>query len=169
MSVLMIYLKNSGLSPTVQGVSEVILKSVTDETQYTLPPDVVINVNAGKQINKVQILDGVAVFERVTRTPIEIEFDFTFREISQTGGNIPKQSRFIFPLNEARAFMQQLWRKDEVLKVDNGYLNSIGVTNIIVNDMSLMTIRGNTDVSVKMKCFEDYYATGATGSSLIID
>jgi hypothetical protein len=166
-----IYTKKVGQITDNNNVSQVVLGG------YTLPYDVTIQITAGKMIAQSQILDGVAVYERVTRKPYEIEFEFVMRSKNTTqrtatlgSFSLPLaiQTQWVFPLNETTEMMQKIWVKDQVLEVDNVYLNKLGIKQVILQDIQLTTIRGKTDVPVRIKCTEDYYSTKQQGTTLII-
>ena len=142
-----------------------------------LPFDVIISINGAKVIASSQILDGVAVFERVTRKPFDIDFDFVIRDKRKSASKtlIPgttlrasNHDQWIFPLEEINSFFGYCWEPDEVLQVENLLLNKLGIQQVIVEDMQISTIRGNTDVPVKLKCKEDFYSTKTQGTTLLI-
>jgi hypothetical protein len=136
---------------------------------FQLPLDVDISFSGDKLIAQSQILDGVAVYERVTRKPFEINFSFTLRETQITSSTLGfHRDRFIFPMELSKEFHQKVWLKDEVLKVDNIWLNKLGILQVVLNDMQVGTKPGNTDIFIKMKCTEDTYSTSQTGKTLLI-
>jgi hypothetical protein len=166
-----LYTKKTGQLDDNSNVSQVVLGG------FTLPYDVIITINGNKIIAQSQILDGVAVFERVTRKPVEIEFDFVMRSKNTTQRTatlgsfslpLAKQTEWVFPLTETSEMMQKIWIKDQVLEVDNVYLNKLGIKQVILQDIQLTTIRGKTDVPVRIKAIEDYYSTKQQGTTLII-
>jgi hypothetical protein len=142
-----------------------------------LPKDVLISLNGNKMIAQSQILDGVAVFERVTRKPFDIDFDFTMRSqkqtsfgvtINKTNLHLPTTGLWTFPLQEVTALYQNVWKKDEVMKVVNTFLNSLDIHQVIIQDVQITTIRGSVDVGIKLKTIEDFYSTKSQGTTLLI-
>jgi hypothetical protein len=169
---MQLYIKNAG-SDNGTNVCEVRLAGIL------LPLDVQFSINGNKIIAESQILDGVAVFERITRKPYEIDFDFTMRSqtpqitksnISIAGFAIPqmKVNRWSFPLNETSDMFQNVWALDKVIKVENTLLNKLGIQQVIIADIQITTIRGSVDVPIKIKTKEDFYSTNSVGTTLII-
>jgi hypothetical protein len=172
-----LYFKSANGFNKKNTVCDVILTSSGNADQYTLPADVIITINGSKLISQSQILDGVAVFERVTRKPCDINLDFTLRQVTTEENTvssfgktqtISQTSKWVFPMDEINYFFQKIWVKDSVLKIDNDLINNIGIYNVIVDSFDLATIRGNVDVPVKLKCFEDFYSVNTQGQSLLI-
>jgi hypothetical protein len=165
-----VYIRTIGI-PKDNQVNKVVLGV------YELPLDVLIILNGNKMIAQSQILDGVAVFERVTRKPFDIDFDFTLREtvtntntvtIFKKTFDLAQTNRFIFPLESMNSFFQNVWKSDEVLRIDNAFLNKIGINQVVLNDIQITTIRGNTDIGIKIKTIEDFYSTRDAGTKLLI-
>jgi hypothetical protein len=122
--------------------SEVTLNGVI------LPMDVIIGLNGEKVIAESKILDGVSVFERVSRKPFEINFDFNIREL--------KSDKYIFPNATAAEIVTSIWELDQVINCKNTFLNKIGINDIIIKSITFMTIRGNTNLICSLKCLENY-------------
>ena len=151
---------------------------INPKNQFVFPFDVTIHVNGSKLLAKSQILDGFTVFERVTKQVNEIQFDFTLRDICDQAktqlntivpvSKYPYQNKYIVAINWLNYFIQNVWNKDEVLQVDNILLNAIGIKQIIVESYSINTIRGNVDMPMTLKCYEDYYSVKNQGSTLIM-
>lgn len=135
-----------------------------------LPIDVQISINGNKVIAQSQILDGVSVFERVTRKPFDIDFDFTMRDQKITAANFlrPNKNTWIFPIDQVATAFAYIWEPDQVLKVENLFLNKLGIQQVIVSDIQISTIRGNVDVPMKLKTIEDFYSTKTQGTTLLI-
>lgn len=152
-----------------------------------LPLDVLISINGQKIIAQSQILDGVAVFERVTRKPYDIDFDFVVRGVKKTKPkglipgltiNKPTINNWIFPMEDTESdgiyypgvptIFGYNWEPNEVLKVENLFLEKLGIRQVIVSDIQITTIRGSINVPIKLKCFEDAYSTKTQGTTLII-
>ena len=117
-----------------------------------LPIDVIIALNGEKVIAETKILDGVSVFERVSRKPFEISFDFNLRKV-----NALKQ--YIFPNDTAVELMTNVWAVDEVIQCENTFLNALGIKDLIVKSITFATIRGNTNIPCSLKCLEMYNST----------
>jgi hypothetical protein len=135
-----------------------------------LPVDVQISMNGNKIIAQSQILDGVSVFERVSRKPMDIDFDFTMRSQKTTYGRFlkPAINTWIFPIDGINDVFSLIWEKDQVLEVKNLFLEKLGIRQVVVSDIQITTIRGSVDVPIKLKCIEDFYSTKTQGTSLII-
>lgn len=142
-----------------------------------LPLDVVISIDGNKIIAQSQILDGVAVFERVTRKPMDIDFDFTVRQNKKTKPegiipgltfNKPTVNNWIFPLDDVNTIFGYHFVPDQVLAVENIFLNKLGIMQLIVADIHIGTARGSVDVPMRLKCLEDFYSTKTQGTTLII-
>ena len=135
------------VDPTNQP-SQVILNG------YTLPENVQIVDSNGKIIAETKILDGVMVYERVSRLPMDITFEFTFREINT--GQYPNSplNKYVFPQKMIENFNSNVWQKDQTIEVKNSYLNGLGILYLILKDVTKTTIRGNTDVLCSIKCKE---------------
>ncbi len=128
---------------------------------FDLPRDVVISLNGEKIIAESKILDGASVFERVGRKPFEITFDFNIRQQTVT-------NQYVFPTSNLTDIWENIWEVDEVVQVQNTYLNSISIQYLIVKSITPVTVRGNTHIACSIKCLEVYnYASQA--KSLIID
>ena len=142
---------------------------------YQLPPDTQYDLSADKMINQSQILDGVVVYERVTRKPWEITFNFVLREFESTQPvlNTPLGTinftpvKWIFPLKLTQEIVQQVFNVDSVLKVENIYLNRIGIQQVIVSEIGIGVNRGTVNVPVRLRCFEDAYTLGNTNKSTL--
>jgi len=155
-----------------------IVQQQSQGISYTLPFDVIIRINGSKLLAKSQILDGATVFERITKQVHEIQFDFTLRDISAQAAaqmdsiypvsKYPYQNKFIVAIEWLNFFIQNIWNKDAVLQVDNILLKTIGIQQVIVDSYSINTIRGNVDMPMTLKCYEDYYSTKNQGTTLLI-
>ncbi len=113
-----------------------------------LPLDVIIGIDGDKVVAESKILDGVSVFERICRKPFEINFEFTFRSQDQTG-------KYIFPQSDILQFVDVVWMPDMVIQVKNTFLNNaLKIFNVILQPISLTTIRGNTNIIASIKAKE---------------
>ena len=97
--------------------SEVYLSTIPNKW-VRLPIDVVIGLDGDKVIAESKILDGVAVFERISRKPFEINFEFTCREQDESGN-------YVFPQDTIQELVQTVWQKDQVIQLKNTFLNSL--------------------------------------------
>jgi Domain of unknown function (DUF6046) len=125
-----------------------------------LPDDVIIGLDGDKRIAESKILDGVAVFECVGRDPFKINFEFTCREQDDTG-------KYIFPQNTVRELAEKAWRPDQVIPIENTFLNRIGILNVVLKPISFTTIRGNTDVICSIKAEESPDPNNSFATTLI--
>ena len=114
----------------------------------TLPVDVTISLNGEKVIAESKILDGASVFERVSRKPYEIEFNFTIREQD------PLTKQYIYPQNASYELTSEVWELDQVIEVTNTWLNKKGISNIIIKSFTEINVRGNTNIIGSLKCLE---------------
>ena len=143
-----------------------IVKDVTIG-ELSLPGDVVLAIDGSKQLAQSQILDGVAVFERITRKPFEISFDFTLRHIVEERERLTTIKKYVFPIDEI-ARLHKVWQQNSVQSVQNQFLNKLGIFEIVIESVKYNTVRGNTDVPVQIKAYENYNTKGTQANSLII-
>jgi len=134
-----------------------------------LPLDVIIGVDGEKIIAESKILDGVAVFERVSRKPFEISFEFNVRELKEVQRLLGVGKVYTFPQKTVEEILNNIWNIDAVITVQNSYLNGLGINSLIIKQITLATIRGNTDVPGSLKCLENYVSSNTQGSTLIIN
>lgn len=152
-----------------------------------LPLDVQISIDGSKIIAQSQILDGVAVYEKVTRKPYNIDLDFVVRGIKKTQPtgiipgltfNKPIINQWVFGMEDSEdngiyypgitTINGYCWETDKVLPIENVFLNKLGIQQIIISDIQMTTIRGSINLPVKFKCLEDYYSIKTQGTTLII-
>lgn len=152
-----------------------------------LPLDVLISINGSKIIAQSQILDGVAVFERVSRKPYDIDLDFVLRGVTKEKPkglipglkiNKPDITKWSFPLKDSEdegvyypgiiTLLGYCWEENRVLKIENSFLNAINIQQVVVSDVQIGTQRGSINVPIKLKCIEDFYSTKTQGTTLII-
>jgi hypothetical protein len=150
------------LDPT-NNPSEVIFEINSNGVKfhYTLPIDVVIGLDGDKVIAESKILDGVSVFERISRKPFEINFEFTFREKDSEG-------KYIFPQEAIKDLMNQIWLFDQVITLKNTFLNSLRIKEVILQPISFSTIRGTTNVICSIKAKECTDSIDNYGTTLMI-
>ena len=140
---------------TTNQPSIVILNSIQ------LPIDVTISLDDEKVIAESKILDGVSVYERVSRKPFNIDLNFTIREQNALG-------QYIFGQKTAATIITSIWQIDEVVPVVNSFLNKLGINEIIIKNITFATDRGTTNILCSLKCLENYNSNGQQ-TSLIVD
>jgi hypothetical protein len=119
----------------------------------TLPPDTAIYLNGQKVLAVSKILDGVTVVERIGRQPYELEFECVVRQLSSDGIN------YVFPMNELDNIWSNIWLPDTVQTIQNTYLNKIGIQEIVVDNISPVTVRGSKNVPLRIRAFENIPGT----------
>jgi hypothetical protein len=161
---------------------------------YELPYDVQIAVNSMKVIASSQILDGGMIYERVTKKPFSISFNFVLRQKTAAPDNnqylkrqetnplkdaglervkptksVGHKTEWYFPLYGIKQVMQNIWKPDSIVNVQSTLLNEgFGITELIIEDIEVNTIPGSVNVPVKIKCSENILTSGQIGNSLII-
>jgi hypothetical protein len=153
--------------------------SVVKINGIQLPLDTLILLDDEKIIAESKILDGASIFEKVSRKPFSINFEFTIRQrinekfdtVRQSATNtintsLTGRGRFVFPQSVIENYIENIYKPDQVVKIENTYLNGIGITELIIKSATLTTIRGNTDVMGSLKCFENY--NSIEGETLVI-
>lgn len=143
--------------------SIVIFEIVSNGVKFTvtLPIDVIIGLDGDKVIAESKILDGTVVYERISRKPFEVNFEFTIRDTDSTG-------KYIFPEQKIKDLMDQIWFYDQVISVQNSFLNALHIKNIVLQPITFTTIRGNTNVICSIKAKEVSDAMDNYGKTLII-
>ena len=136
--------------------SEVILNGIK------LPEDVIIGLDGDKVIAESKILDGVSVFERISRKPFEINFEFTCREKDEIG-------RYVFPHETIKELIETVWQPDRIIPIQNTFINNaLKIFNVVLQPISFSTIRGNTNVICSIKAKESADSNDNFGPTLII-
>jgi len=130
----------------------------------TLPQDVIIFINGKKVLVHDKILDGVSIIERISRDPYEIEFECTLRQANEIGQVNSDLTTYIFPQKQWNLIWQKMWLPDTVQTVDNTYLNGLGISQIIIENITPMPKRGNKDIELRIKAYEN-----VPGQTLIIN
>jgi hypothetical protein len=115
-----------------------------------LPKDVIISIDGEKVLATSKIIDGVIVFEHISRNYYEINFETTVRAFSELYPN-----KYVFPEQDVTDIFQKIFIPDSVMKVENTLLNAIGIFEVVIDKVRMTTIRGNTDVPVNINCFEN--------------
>lgn len=138
-----------------------------------LPYDVEFSIKGDKMIAISQIIDGGQLFERVTEKAHQIDFTFVLREYENAKRSIapldnsiirfynkyvtPTYQKQIYPISELKKIWQSIWKKNEIVKVENSILNSIGIVEIVCQDISLSTKRGFLGIEMKLSGLENMY------------
>lgn len=115
---------------------------------YMLPTDVVVGLDGEKVIAESKILDGVAVFERISRKPFDLNFEFTLRDYGALRG------QNVFPQKMTEDVLNEVFAPDTVVDVFNSFLNGLGIKNAVIKSISYATFRGNTKVVCSIKAVE---------------
>lgn len=134
----------------------------------TLPGDVHISFPDKNIIVQTQILDGVSVFERINRAPVEIELEFTLRmqEINGTqyNGVTPPQGlalsgipQNIFPQSYLEDVWNNIFLPRSVLTIQNTMLNGLGISQVVVESFHPYTVKGSTNLPCRLRCYENVY------------
>lgn len=162
---------------------------------YQLPWDTVISIDNEKEIAISQILDGVAVFERILRKPAEIKIECsaaellnnlqpTFMQKIATGGAVSIQDQtpngdivtlrdqwtnppwVEFPQWQMRFMYENMFLPNKVQDIISTQLNDIGINQVIVKKISMMPKIGSKVVNVIFQCYENFVGTSSLGNSL---
>ena len=129
----------------------------------TLPNNTVIYINGKKVFVQDKILDGVSVTERISREPYEIEFEGVLLIKNSDGSLNYDLTQYIFPQKALEQIWQKIWLPDTVQKIQNTYLNGLGVQQIIIESITPTTLRGSKDLPFRIKAIEN-----VVGQTLII-
>lgn len=119
-----------------------------------LPLDALITLNGKKILAEDQIIDGVSVFEHISRKPYEITFDFTIRPAGTMPGTGNPGVNSPFPQVNMNS-LWSVWELNTVQTVQNTYLNGLKISSIIIESIVPATVRGSLNIPVKMKCWEN--------------
>jgi Domain of unknown function (DUF6046) len=138
------------------------LQTIRSLNGFQLPLDTIITLNGKKILAESQIIDGVSVFEHISRKPYEITFDFTIRpKGTQPGVGNPAINN-PFPQVDINN-LWTLWETNTVQTIQNTYLNGLKITSIIIQDIQPATVRGSLNIPVKLKVVENQH-----GQTIII-
>jgi len=124
----------------------------------SLPLDTAIFLNGRKVLAQSDILDGVNVFEHILRKPYEIDIDVIVRPTGDIPGDIYQptvNNQQVFPQDKLNNIWFNIWLPNTVLDVTNTYLNGLGITEIIVESIQPATVRGSTNIPVRIRAFEN--------------
>lgn len=115
-----------------------------------LPASTQIVIRGEKIIAESQIIDGVSVFEHISRKPYEIDFDITIWQ-----GDNSNQASTKFPQQQINDLWSLIWLPNSVQGVSNTYLNGIGIQQIIIKSISPQPRLGSTVLVMRIKAFEN--------------
>ena len=141
---------------------------------YILPYDVIISLDGEKIIAESKILDGVAVFERILRSPVQINMFCTARQIDgQDNKSVDSTVQnatgtYIFAQDVAKGIWENVFELDSVQKIKNTFLNSLGIQEIVIKKISINTVQGNMNVPMTIEMVENYTPTDKQGQTLIV-
>lgn len=131
-----------------------------------LPADTVIYIDGMKTNARSQILDGVEVTEHISRKACNLEFQIVFREfgaMASENSSVLAVGGGRFPQDQIVNFWDAVWIPDTVQKLQCTYINKMGITEIIVDNVNVATATGTTNTPVRLTAYEN-----VPGSSLII-
>lgn len=111
-----------------------------------LPTSTNITLSGKKILAESQIIDGVSVFEHISRKPYEIEFKIVIYDDSFNP---------VFPQAQINDIFNNAWLPNTVLKVKNTYLNGLGVQEIIMDSIKPQPRLGSKVVDMVIKAFEN--------------
>ena len=136
----------------------------------TLPNDCIFSPEFEKTIAKSQIVDGVEVFQRISRKSTSVTFDFTLRQEITTEGTFLQANKdeYVFPIDKLIELYTETFKPDKVLTVNNIVLNRLGIKLLIVEKFRPTLIRGSVSIPCVLTCYEDYYSNQDKGNTLII-
>ena len=150
---------------------------------FELPYDTTVTINGEKELSISKIIDSGDFVQRTTKKAMEFTFDFTLREketvkkevlplnnkVTRTYTKyfVPNSTNYIFPLQKNKDFFQKVWNKDGIIKLKNSYLNSIGIMEIIIENVQTSVKLGSTDISVRLKAYENIYIESSETTTLI--
>jgi Domain of unknown function (DUF6046) len=124
-----------------------------------LPQDSIIYLSGEKKLAMTEILDGVVVYERILRKPYSLEFEFTLRTMDPNNNG-----QYIFPQEDLLNLWTNVWLPDSVVNIDNTYLNKLGIQEMIIEEITPVTVRGSKNLPVRIRGYEN-----VPGLSLIIN
>lgn len=123
-----------------------------------LPASTQVILRGEKIIAESQIIDGVSVFEHISRKPYEIDFDIKIWQ----GDNSNQASR-TFPQQQINNIWNDVWNPNSVQVLNNTYLNGLGIQQIIIKSINPMPQLGSTILTIRIKAMENQI-----GQSIII-
>lgn len=115
-----------------------------------LPTSTQIIVRGEKILAESQIIDGVSVFEHISRKPYEIDFDIVIWQ-----GDNSNRASTAFPQQQINDIFSLIWLPNSVQKVQNTYLNGLNIQQIIIKSVSPQPKLGSTNVVIRIKAYEN--------------
>lgn len=115
-----------------------------------LPASTQVILRGEKIIAESQIIDGVSVFEHISRKPYEIDFDVTIWQSDNSN-----QASTTFPQQTINNIWTDLWIPNTVQTLNNTYLNGLGIQQVIVKSISPQPRLGSTVLIIRIKCYEN--------------
>lgn len=134
------------VTPQPFGIDPTNLPSSIVIGDIFLPYSTNIMIKGEKILAESQILDGVSVFEHISRKPYEIDFEILIWD---------SQSNAPFPQETINNIWSGIWITDTVQPLNNTFLNGIGILEIIIKSISPAPRLGSTNVMMKIKAFEN--------------
>jgi hypothetical protein len=127
-----------------------------------LSADIILPLKNDKILAESQIIDGVTVFEHVSRKAAEIDFEFTIFPPGVINGTASNTNAYnnatTFNQQSLNAFWSNLWLINSVQDVQNTYLNGLGITQVILKSIAVQPERGKPNIIVKVKALENQIA-----------
>lgn len=114
----------------------------------TLPTDTVIYISGAKTLAMSKILDGVSVMERILREPYELEFECVIRQKDEKGN-------YVFPQDTLDELWTNIWLPDTVQKIENTYLNKLGIQEMVIDSITPATVRGSKNIPLRIRGYEN--------------
>lgn len=112
----------------------------------TLPASTNISLSGEKILAESQIIDGVSVYEHISRKAYEIEFKIMIYDAS----NNP-----VFPQSFITDIWDNVWINNTVQTVKNTYLNGLHIKEIIVRSIKPQPRLGSKIVDMVIKAVEN--------------
>lgn len=112
----------------------------------TLPTSTNISLSGKKILAESQIIDGVSVYEHISRKAYEIEFKIMIYDAS---------SAPIFPQSFITDIWDSIWLPNTVQTIQNTYLNNLHIQEIIVESIKPQPRLGSKIVDMVIKTVEN--------------
>lgn len=115
-----------------------------------LPASTQVILRGEKIIAESQIIDGVSVFEHISRKPYEIDFDITIWQSDNSN-----QASTTFPQQQINNIFTDLWLPNSVQTLNNTYLNGLGIQQIIIKSIAPKPRLGSTILVITIRAYEN--------------